>query len=711
MPADNAILAGPWRLLYWDHPSGQGEQIRVEHPRSNTLALDLTHPRWAAGAYAFRDQGRFLDLTLLDTQTGASVRGVLDMTSGRWRDQHGRVLEFPAFRDLFCDSPSLEFPAGLVNPPAPTRPEVPAHPELERFLTLAQRRGVGHEGTTAITLALAVASRSMTPEAAAGKLADSCRTLGTLGAPAASADAGAHTASSSRAPNDVLFAPVADADGSQRIDASVWNLDFLLLSTRGTRWDAWAIDRFENGFTLHLTHADDPAELRRLTVWPPRQASLATFAQAAPVRDVQEALRHLDHEVRARTPAPCPPPPERWASLFARADEADRYAAQRAASQRPWFRADEPPPPPPPPSAFRVESEPGFRLVRIADASTTASTTASPVFDLTGSAWRVDHRLDAAPPAWRLTLTHPDDPAITGALTLHPGAGTGTIDDGPSDVPLPRLAEVVRMASLILNPRACAECLHAAARPRAPGVLATILLARGVRLQLWAGDPDAAAPFVQPVLLDARGRALLDTRPTCWGAIVRAADGADAFDLRPLHRNANTRAEGDPAWLHVHLPSRRVRVDGGLLPITRVAELLRDCADARTLAERLAEDLARAAPLPHPSPEAPADRVVLSADGVWRALLNRTDRTETASNGVTHPLYRLRLVRCATGECTFDSSRINAVARLLNYEGTSIRLDRAGDWWTCIDLSTSTWWDENFREPISATTPLDQLTT
>ncbi len=73
------------------------------------------------------------------------------------------------------------------------------------------------------------------------------------------------------------------------------------------------------------------------------------------------------------------------------------------------------------------------------------------------------------------------------------------------------------------------------------------------------------------------------------------------------------------------------------------------------------------------------------------------------------PLYHLRLVRCATGRCEYQSPE-DAPAALHTHDGSLICLRGEGaQVWTMLDMKRGVFWHENFREPVSAEMPLEEL--
>ncbi len=472
------------------------------------------------------------------------------------------------------------------------------------FLAMAQQQGVGPEAATAITLSLAVGTGAMTPRAAADALTQLSRALGHqpvessawMGDDAGSEDATADADTQASQParhntpstpsTPITFSPIADEDGLQRINAVAWNRDVLLYTTRGTRWDAWGVEHFENGFYLHLCHADDPYALCRVITWPPKIATFDSFAEAMDMPRFQEELRARDAAARANPPdaAATPRNFESYLDAFRRGDEADRYEEMREASARPWFAGREDLDPP---VFFQDEESNDFCL--------RSNRAEKPVFDLSGTPWR--SAVLRTGDDWRVILKHAEAEGVDCSLVLRPSEGTGDIEGVAAGVKLRRLQEVVRNASLMHTPEAFRQVIEAAALPRTPVAVAKIPLWRGWSLELWPGVPDAPTPFLHPVLKDSRGAAIIDCRHTRWGCAVRASQMPDAVDIRFTIRDVRERPlDAEHArWLTLHIPSRRLVMPEGRVPFSRLRVHVHESMAWRILVENLEADAALSA--------------------------------------------------------------------------------------------------------------------
>lgn len=92
MGADNAEHAGPWQLLFWERQmglSGWARDIRIQHTATDTTAIQLVDGPWACAGHEFRNEGAFLELTLVQISSGRNVSGTFDMEDGVWAPGDG----------------------------------------------------------------------------------------------------------------------------------------------------------------------------------------------------------------------------------------------------------------------------------------------------------------------------------------------------------------------------------------------------------------------------------------------------------------------------------------------------------------------------------------------------------------------------------------------------------------------------------------------
>lgn len=92
MGPDNADLAGPWQLMAWPRQTamaGWAEDLRVTQMTSDATAIELIDGPWSCTKHEFREEGLFLDLTLVHIESGRTTEGTFDMEDGVWAPADG----------------------------------------------------------------------------------------------------------------------------------------------------------------------------------------------------------------------------------------------------------------------------------------------------------------------------------------------------------------------------------------------------------------------------------------------------------------------------------------------------------------------------------------------------------------------------------------------------------------------------------------------
>lgn len=114
---------------------------------------------------------------------------------------------------------------------------------------------------------------------------------------------------------------------------------------------------------------------------------------------------------------------------------------------------------------------------------------------------------------------------------------------------------------------------------------------------------------------------------------------------------------------------------------------------------------------PPPAHPAPPERTFTSADGAWLFELFSTGRSDPWSRSETRAAYRLRVVRTADRAFVFDTRRHGGVAWVPTETRRELRLGHtpSDSSWVIIDIDAGTFWEENFREPISETRSVEHL--
>ncbi|MCC6676636.1 MAG: hypothetical protein IT436_05785 [Phycisphaerales bacterium] len=92
MGPDNADLAGPWQLMAWPRQTamaGWAEDLRIKHLTSDVTAIEVIDGPWSCTRHEFREEGLFLDLTLVHIESGRTTEGTFDMEDGVWAPADG----------------------------------------------------------------------------------------------------------------------------------------------------------------------------------------------------------------------------------------------------------------------------------------------------------------------------------------------------------------------------------------------------------------------------------------------------------------------------------------------------------------------------------------------------------------------------------------------------------------------------------------------
>lgn len=110
-------------------------------------------------------------------------------------------------------------------------------------------------------------------------------------------------------------------------------------------------------------------------------------------------------------------------------------------------------------------------------------------------------------------------------------------------------------------------------------------------------------------------------------------------------------------------------------------------------------------------PTPPPSLSIPTPDGLLRADLYLSPRTEIGAYGRPIPLYRLVLIRLVDGRAIADTRKTRHEARILSHDPFQLELSVPGDSerFIAINLRASTCGEENFRGPIGPDVPLDQL--
>ncbi|CAG0963061.1 hypothetical protein PHYC_00832 [Phycisphaerales bacterium] len=308
----------------------------------------------------------------------------------------------------------------------------------------------------------------------------------------------------------------------------------MMLTTLLTRWNLVGVESFENGRTLYLVHADDPLLQKRVIVWPPDRATFESFAEAAPVAEIQRQLNEMD-EAATANPRGVDAAPGYLESVKRR-DEAEPSANGPSADR---FKVETDPLEV---SPHRFEDE-----LRLAPAAGGRA-----VFDLFGTGWYGSATLD--PGAWSFELKRGAEPECSIRVKMWPGSKLASVERGTGKFPLWFVEPLLRNYGLHEDRGAFDRVLLAGPRPHTEPQI-VLPLEDGYSMELWAGEPAIATPFLHPRLVGPRGLAILDLRGTAWGAMVETQP---RLRVRLINRDESGRYDAAKYRLHVDLAGRCV---------------------------------------------------------------------------------------------------------------------------------------------------------
>lgn len=363
-----------------------------------------------------------------------------------------------------------------------------------------------------------------------------------------------------------------------------------LFSTDGTRWNVHGTERFENGTSLYLHHLDHPTVEQRVIIWPPDRGTFESFSEALDLAPLRRELEKRDLRLAAR-PAKESSPPAAWFRQITPDYPRPKVDGRRAAfgSGRDEDDFD------------RFELR--FVTRELADGRTVRNPCVLDVlgeeivFNLVDTEW--DATGKRGDETFALALNHAGVPDVAFALTLDPRRLTARVGGERAAVPLLFLERQLQNFCLHRRGNLLLAALRAGpTRARESALL--IPLADGFRAELWPGDVRVPLPFLQPRLLDAHGRTLLDLRATAWAAEVEPWAATPGVTLRlvshePTRRRAPLRLE-----LQIDLVARQVTCRGvkGSTSLGMLQALVRHVRGVKWLNEELPAWLAKGRAVP-----------------------------------------------------------------------------------------------------------------
>ncbi len=399
-------------------------------------------------------------------------------------------------------------------------------------------------------------------------------------------------ASPTLSPGGISFIAFTGIDGRKVVQFVATDADGNpMLTSAGTRWDIYAMEVFENGRTLYLQHLDDLNVMQRVILWPPRQGTCESFAEAMDVGDLQAGLLARSELSKSKgfamprsywksiEPAepyvpPMPKAPHRVTGM--RSDDPNRFAM----------------------SALRYEAAPGEFAI---GAALEDIFTEHVMFDLHESGWNAKIKDDVA--KWDLTLTTVAAPGKEVRLHIDAFKGEARVEE--AWLSLEAAERHLRNFPLHGSWESLMGLLTGEPRdPRKPEVV--LPMGGGARLEFWPGKTGISAPYLTVRIVDGNGRTVLDGRGSEWGAMARVTAekgsgplGGGTVSMNLLHAKAENRLGFTPR-LVVDLGSHRVMSEAieGWTSVEVLQKALHTCRTVEWMMEEMGEWFGRSKGLP-----------------------------------------------------------------------------------------------------------------
>lgn len=388
-------------------------------------------------------------------------------------------------------------------------------------------------------------------------------------------------------PGEIQFLAFTGKDGRGLVQFNVADRDGKpILSSAGTRWDVHGLETFENGRSLYIHHADDPTRLKRIIVWPPDKATFESFAEAMTPQAFRAELQKLD---AAATKNPKEPAPAKDYTRSVK--KIEPYIPPKP---RNTGREEEIPQE----LRFEVEFEEHdaarnhvINTPRLVDTYNDA-----PMLDLTRTQWDATHEREGT----RITLSLRHFPDGDKSLDIRTEPMTGMATVNGSELPLTILERHLINYELYDDWDALRAAI--AIKPAiAPKARAEVMLKgpAASTIELWPGDSAVALPFMQMRILNAAGRAILDTRGSMWTALIERSD--EAITLELINGDPDERSE-IPLRIQINPVSHRVTSEfiPGSTALAALQPAIHQCRTASWMLEELQELFARGKDLPLP---------------------------------------------------------------------------------------------------------------
>jgi hypothetical protein len=394
-------------------------------------------------------------------------------------------------------------------------------------------------------------------------------------------------AESRQSPGGIQFLAFTGKDGRGQVQFTASDRDGnAILSTAGTRWDVHGMETFENGRSLYVHHIDDPSLLKRIIIWPPRSATLDSFAEAVTPAELAKQLEEMDAQAAANPQEPplpkdyiksvgtikpyIPPSPKD----LGREDEIED-------SER--FEVDF--------TEHEVGPNQWAKSPRLIDILTDVL-----MLDLTQTQWDASVDQDGADMVF--TLRHFPDGDRELEFRTDPITGMARVNG--VELPLTVLNRHLVNFELYDNWEALmatlAQAPAIAPKPRAEVLLKAPL---GFSIELWPGDARSPLPFLSPRIVSPKGKAILDMRGSVWTALVEPGDSRITLEL--INADAEERSDV-PLRIDINPTSPRVTSDSipGSTVLAALGPAIQECRTASWMLEELQELFTRGKDIPLP---------------------------------------------------------------------------------------------------------------